>query len=221
MIDSQKYSIILPGRVVEYYPENQTADVQICAESISNDSETLGKVIVRAPLEGVPVHTPSGGGWSMTMPIKKGNTCILFFSQVGYDHWLYEDKDKAGLLANMPKPWLRRKFHEDDGFAFVGLNTIPTAIKSYSPEHSQWRNEDAQQKISLNADGSIEVLSPTQLDITVEGDVNLTTTGGNLVAAVDGDTTVNATGAINLKASGDLNLEGANVNITGATINLN
>ena len=92
MIDNETYSIILPARIVEFFPLDQTATVLVCVDSIYSDSSDLQSSRGRVPLEGVPVHTPSGGGWSITMPIKAGDTCILFFSQVGYDHWFYEDK---------------------------------------------------------------------------------------------------------------------------------
>ena len=165
MIDNEKYSIILPGRIVEYFKEDQTATIQISVESVVSSALDSTSPITRKPLEGVPVHTPSGGGWAITMPIKKGDTCVLFFSQVGYDHWLYQDKDIAGTLANLPKPWLGRQFDENDGYALVGLNTLPRAIQNYSGEHSQWRNEDATQVISLNDDASITIDSTVSLTI--------------------------------------------------------
>ena len=177
MINNEVYSIILPGRIVNYYPADQTADIQICAELVVNSSSSMSDLVIREPLEGVPVHTPSGGGWSMTMPINTGDTCILFFSQVGYDHWLFEDKDTAGTLAKLPKPWLGRQFDEDDGFALVGLNTLPRAIQSYSGNHSQWRNSDATQVISLNDDATISI------DSTVEVTINAPSVVVNCVSS--------------------------------------
>lgn len=165
MINNQKYSIILPGRIVTYDKLSQTATIQISAETAYSNSNTISELATREPLENVPVQTPSGGGWSMTMPIKAGNTCILFFSQVGYDHWLYEDKDSAGKLAGLPMPWLKRQFSEDDGFAIVGMNTIPRAIKDYSMDGSQWRNEDATQNIHLREDLSIEINSTLKVTV--------------------------------------------------------
>ena len=189
MINTNLYSINLPARIITYYPENQTADIQICAERIASDAENDSEVVVREPLLEVPVHTPSGGGWAMTMPIKAGDTCILFFSQIGYDHWLYEDKDTAGTLAKLPKPWLQRKFSEDDGYALVGLNTLPRAIQSYSAVDSQWRNSDATQIIDLREDLSIVITSPVSITINApECIVNAPSTTVN-----SDTTTVNAT----------------------------
>ena len=165
MIDNQKMSIILPARIVEFFPTTQTATIQISIETVFSYANSISDSKARKPLEGVPVHTVSGGGWAMTMPIKEGDTCLMYFSQQGYDHWLYEDKDEAGLLANLPKPWLRRQFSDDDGLALVGFNTLPRAIQNFSANHSQWRNEDAAQVISLNEDTSIEITSPVKLTI--------------------------------------------------------
>jgi len=165
MIDNETYSVILPARIVEYFPENQTATIQISVEVIHNSSTELSKSKARLPIENVPVHTPSGGGWSITMPIKTGDTCLVFFSQVGYDHWLYEDRDLAGTLAGLPKPWLGRQFSEEDGFALVGMNTLPRAINNYSAEDSQWRNDDVTQVISLNSDNSINIDSTVSLTV--------------------------------------------------------
>ena len=165
MIDNELYSLILPGRIVEYFPDDQTATVKVSAERIIRTQEDAHTIYDRGGIYGVPVHTPSGGGWSITMPIKPGDTCILFFSQIGYDHWLYDDNDKAGTLANLPKPWLRRQFSQSDGFALVGLNTLPRAIDSYHATDSQWRNTDVTQVISLKEDLDIELTSPTGITI--------------------------------------------------------
>lgn len=165
MIDNQKMSIILPARIVEYFPETQTATIQICIDIIYSDAVAISESKAREPLEEVPVHTVSGGGWALTMPIKAGDTCLMYFSQQGYDHWLYEDKNVAGLLANLPKPWLRRQFSDDDGLALVGFNTLPRAIQQYSANHSQWRNDDTNQMISLNEDLSIDINSTVSVTI--------------------------------------------------------
>lgn len=165
MIDNQKMSLILPARIVEYFPETQTATIQISAETVFNDAVSVSQSKIREPLEDVPVHTPSGGGWSLTVPIATGDTCLIVFSQIGYDHWLHEDKDTAGKLANLPKPWLSRQFSDDDGFAMVGFNTLPRAIQDYSMDGSQWRNEDATQNIHLKEDLSIEVNSTVSVTI--------------------------------------------------------
>ncbi len=156
---------MLPARIVEFFPEDQTATVQICAETIFSSADSVSESKLREPLEGVPVHTVGGGGWHLTMPIKTGDTCIISFSQVGYDHWLYEDEDEAGLLANNPKPHLLRQFSEDDGFVTVGFNTLPRAVAGFAPNDSEWRNANRDQVIILKEDLSIEINSTVKVTV--------------------------------------------------------
>ena len=195
MIDNERYSIILPARIVEYFPEDQTATVQVSAEVIYNSSDSLAEPKSRVPLEGVPVHTPFGGGWSMTMPIKQGDTCLMLFSQIGYDHWLYDDLDEAGTLANVPKPWLGRQFNDDDGFCFVGVNTLPRAIADYQADDAEFRNVDREQRISLVADGSLHIKAgTTTINLTSSGAITVTTSANvdvvSPLVTMSGDLTV-------------------------------
>ena len=164
-MDIKDYHTILPGRIIEYFAEDQTATVIISAESTYDDSGNISELEENTIIKDVPVHTPFGGGWSLTFPIKPDDTCLLMFSQCGYDHWLFDDKNKAGSFRGRAAHWLDRKFDVDDGFAMVGFNTIPRAIKDYSPIHSQWRNDVADQIITLNEDGSIDATSPIEITI--------------------------------------------------------
>lgn len=210
------YFFNLPGRIVEYFPEDQTATIRICVERNFDSSESLGESRSRGLLQDVPVHTPSGGGWSMTMPIAAGDTCILFFSQVGYDHWLYEDKDTAGSFLGEPMYWTDRKFSLQDGYALVGLNTLPRAITNYSAEHSQWRDAEATQLISLNKDGSISVDSLTKVIVTAPEVEVVSETSVKLTTPI-----VTCTG--NLKVEGNINVDGTVTSVgdvTGAGISL-
>lgn len=206
-ISNDDISMILPGRIVTYYPNTQTADIQISAERVFSNIDGKEQVGIRQELKGVMVQTPYGGGWSITFPIGEGDSCIVMFSQIGFDHWMYEDKDTGGSIANQPVPHLKRQFSEDDGVAMVGFNTLPRAIQGYHPLHSQWRNEDVTQLISLNQDGSITVSS--QVDVTINAP-EITLNGGSVVNINTPTTNI----------SGDLNVGGSLVTTnTGVTMN--
>jgi len=178
-----------PGRVVTYDETTQLGTIAICAERVYSNIEGLEQIIKRAILQDVPCHTSSGGGWALTHPVQPGDTCLVMLSSIGYDHWLYNDKDTAGLVVGQPAPQLKRKFNENDGFAIVGLNTIPRAITGVSADSSQWRNIDSSQIISLNADGTIHITSPTTVtinaDVIVNGDIDSTgtITGASVIGA--------------------------------------
>lgn len=221
MISNEKFHIILPARIVEFFPSNQTATIQISAEYLFSNATEVSASNIRRPIEGVPVHTVSGGGWSMTMPIKAGDTGLMYFSQIGFDHWLFEDRDSAGTIANQPKPWLRRQFHEDDGLMLVGFNTLPRAIKKYSANHSQWRNEDAAQVISLNDDSSITITSPVSVTINAPSvtvnceTANISATSSTTIDTPDTAITGNLTVGGTIGVTGAATLE-SSLSVAGA-----
>ena len=179
-MDIDDYSIMMPGRILEYFPETQTATVRISVERTFDTSVSSSNRINRGLLEDVPVHTPSGGGWSLTFPIRVGDTCLIMFSQFGYDHWMFDNKDSAGIRTDGdPMPWTRRRFSVADGFALVGFNPLPVAIQDYSSSNSEWRNEDVTQIISLKENGDITIDTPTKVTITAP----LTEIIGNLTVS--------------------------------------
>ena len=199
------YSIIMPGRIVEYFPETQTATVKISdARTYSTSSEDDVQA-TRPLLEDVPVYTSGGGGWHITFPIKPDDPCLLNFSQFGYDHWLFDNKDDAGIRSNnQPQPWTKRRFDLADGFAQVGWNNIPTAITDYNPDSAEFRNEDASQRLTLLDDGNIEI---------VTGTTKITLTGDSIILDSDSEVTVN-TQTANINAETEANVNTANANIT-------
>jgi hypothetical protein len=207
-IKEQTY-VCFPGRIIEYFPETQTATVKVSAERVFNSADVLAGTIEREIIEDMPVHTAFGGGWSVTFPIKPDDTCLLVFSQCGYDHWLFEDKDEAGKLVGLPKPHLRRKFSNEDGFCMVGFNTLPRAIQGYSPTDSEWRNEDRTQKITLHDSGEITVDTPNTLTInapTVQVNATEATVTASTSVTLDTPTTT---------ITGNLNVTGVTTGSSG------
>lgn len=180
-MDFSDYHIIMPGRIVSYDPVEQLASIRISLDRVFSESTEPEKIVGRDPIVDVPVFTPSGGGWSLTFPIKAGDTCLMLFSQFGYDHWLFDNKDSAGVrIDGNPMPWTKRVFSLSDGLAIVGFNTIPQAIADYHADDSEWRNDNADQKIALKVDGTIELNSLVGIvlnapTVTING--NLVTNG--------------------------------------------
>lgn len=207
----EDYNFIIHGRILEYFPETQTATVKISGERLFSSTSDTRTRTPRTKIENVPVHTPSGGGWALTFPIKPNDTCLLLFSQQGYDHWLWEDLDEGGSFKGNPVFWLERKFSLKDGFAHVGYNTIPRKISDYSKENSEWRGEDSSlQVIRLKPDTSIEIESSVSVTV-IAPVVNVESTTTNITATA----ACNITSPIT-NVSGILNVGGA-LNVTGLT----
>ncbi len=164
--DLGNYNIIRYGRLVSFDKDTQLSVVRISHDQQTSDIYTNERVVPFMLLEDVPTHVPSGGGWSMTFDYQPGDTCLILFSQLGYDHWLYDDADKADTFSDGSQmPWMKRRFNLNDGFCMIGFNTIPRAIKNYSVDGSQWRDSEAKQHIHLKADGTITVKSDVSIHL--------------------------------------------------------
>ena len=194
-----KAFICIAGRIVEYFPATQTATIKL-----SNDrtfsTPVEDEVQVKEPLlYDVPVYTSGGGTWHTTFPIKVGDTCLMHFSQSGYDHWLFKDADGAGVDTDgKAMPWTKRMFSCTDGFAQVGWNNIPRAIPEYSATDAEFRNQDRNQRVTLLENGQIHIKTGTTTinlkpdgDIDINTDANLNATvGGNMTSTVTGNSVV-------------------------------
>ena len=185
----ESYSFIMPARIVEYDAGNQTATVSVATKRVYSTSLVTDEQTDFGDLYIVPVHTLSGGSYAVTMPIQPGDSCLMLFSQFGYDHWLFNNKDDAGTVALDPPPWVNRKFSLQDGLCLVGFNTIPNAITDYSPEHAEFRNRLRTQYISLNSGGDIDIVGPAAGSLTLAGEYAVTapTTAWTGDVAVDGE----------------------------------
>lgn len=218
------YEFQKPGKIVEYFPLTQTATIKICNDRTYSNSEESKVQKTPGLLYDVPVYTSGGGSWHLTFPIKEGDSCLLSFSQFGYDHWLWEDKDAAGFDENgNTQPWTDRKFDLADGFAQVGWNNIPTAVENYSPEDVELRNAASDQKLTLS-DNTIKITSgATTITITKDGGIDIQA-GSNVVGitaetlAITGNSTISG----NLDVVGDINAANviASTEVTAGAVTL-
>ena len=199
LMNIEKQFICLAGRIVEYFPATQTATVKLSEDRTYSTPQSDDVQTGHPLLHDVPVYTSGGGTWHITFPIKEGDTCLMHFSQSGYDHWLFKDEDSAGKNTDgHPMPWTKRKFNCDDGFAQVGWNNIPRAIPEYSGTDAEFRNQDRNQRVTLLEDCQIHIKTGTTTinlkpdgDIDINTDANLNATvGGNMTSTVTGNSVV-------------------------------
>lgn len=219
-----------PARIISFDPLTQTAVVKLVIEKFFSNLDENYVADAAAELTDVPCHFPQGGGHAITMPVIAGDNCLVFFAQRGTDHWVYEDLDEAGSLADRPSPQHKRSHSQSDALALIGFGSgiieKTKVITDFKPDAIEIRNVDRTQRVSLIVDSKdIEVVTDTNLTATIGGDV-LATVTGNVVAIVDGDinststnATVEATGVITLAAPNIL-LDG-DVEFTGKMLDKN
>lgn len=92
----------LPGKIVAYYPDKQTADVQpMVKRTYWSDTEVNGvapgNVVYESfPLiPNVPVEFPGAGGYVLLFPVSAGDTCDILFSGASIADYLSSGQESA------------------------------------------------------------------------------------------------------------------------------
>lgn len=171
-----------PGRIVSFDEETQTAVVKPMMERYFSDLDKNYQVIPVENLVDVPCHFPKGGGHSITLPIKAGDDCMLFFAHKGIDHWLYDGKEETGGLLGRPSPQHLRSNCKSDAVALIGFGSgiladTPNTIQDFNNNAVELRNEDRTQRISLIVDTKdIEIESSNNLSVSAK-DITITASG--------------------------------------------
>ena len=162
-----------PGIIQSFDPVKLTSVVQPAIQGRRMDQ--TGKIIfANMPLcLDVPTYFFSGGGFTITAPIKKGDECFIAFADRCIDSWWQQ----GGI-----QPPLEYRIHDlSDGFAFVGFRSLPRGLSNVSTTSLQVRSDDGTTYleiapsgvINLKAPGGFNVTAPT---MTVNGNVVITDT---------------------------------------------
>jgi hypothetical protein len=167
----------LPGIIQSFDATKQTAVVQttIQAKQSKPDPANPGQVIttlVNLPLcQDCPVHFPTGGGATLTFPVKKGDECLVVFASRAIDGWWQNGGIQAPVEARMHAL--------SDGHAFVGISSVPNVISDISTTETQLRSDDGSTSISLNPTAqTLALVAPG--GVTINGNVAI---AGTLAAS--------------------------------------
>ena len=155
----------IPAKVVAnqdgnaFNPQKMTVSVQPTIQEVIRRG-AVPTITTLPILDDVPIKIPTGGGWSLTLPIKIGDECELSFQDMAFDLWW-----QNGGVQKQPDGVL---FRHDIGDAFTefGVRSVPNVIPNYSTTSAQLRNDAQTVIIDLASD-----------QITITGNVY---TNGNL-----------------------------------------
>lgn len=134
----------LPGIVEKYNKTKNTIDV---TPSLKRKYET-GEIVNLPVIMNVPIAFPRGGNFSLTYPIKKGDSVILIFSERSLDVW-----KKSGGIVDPQNP---RKFNITDAFAIPGGYPENNPINDASDVAIRIKNKDALFEITEDAKFKIQ-----------------------------------------------------------------
>jgi len=145
----------MPAIIESYDFKTQKADIKIDMQELYQNETSLDYPV----LSGVPVLFPRCGGASITMPIVRGDTCLVMFLDRDSTAWLLGGKNT--------KPKSRRMHHLSDAVAIMGLSPFTNASEATN-------NTD----LLITYDGSQLVLKPKgSIDIHLAKEVNIKTEG--------------------------------------------
>ena len=186
------------GIIEAFDPATQTATIQIALKSIQDVEADGTRIIKERPLLlECPVMVLSGGASHLTMPIVKGDSCIVLFNDREIDNWF--------TSGGQQTPTSYRKHDIADGLAIVGIRNIQNAIDDYLVNGTRWRYN-----------------STTQIDITdalIESTATLFKQNGNSQVTGDSQIDGSETVEIDLLVKGGMTILG-NVSGNGGTITL-
>lgn len=143
----------LPGIIVSFDPEKQTAQVQPAIKRVFLDT---GPVNLPVCVD-VPVIFPGGGDYYLTFPVAAGDECLLMFAERCFDYWY--------AFGGTQEPAEYRVHDLSDGLAIVGLNSQPRKIPELNTNAAELRHRSGSARIRLYAD-SVEIIAPSGVSIT-------------------------------------------------------
>lgn len=85
--------VSLPGRVVAYNAATQTADVQPTVKQPKRNLDGSVAYLDLPTIPAVPVAWPSGGGFTVALPLSPGDPVLLVFSETPMGEYLLTGED--------------------------------------------------------------------------------------------------------------------------------
>lgn len=173
--------VCCPGVIQSFDSTEQTVTVRLAIkeEMIVNQRANMVQI---PDLIKVPIIIPRGGQFLLTVPIVKGDECLVIFGDQCVDGWW-----QSGGAQN---PLELRRHNLSDGFAVLGTWSQPNVVSNYSTNSAQLRSLDGTVIVDV-AEAGVTVTSP-KVSLNTTGDVDVTTTG---------DTNVTATGNVTVTGS--------------------
>lgn len=209
--------VAIPGIIVSFDATRQVVSVQPSINEVIRNNG-IPQTLSLPQLDDIPIVIPRAGGYSLTMPIQKGDECLIVFADMCIDAWW----QSGGTNNNQID---RRRHDLSDGFALVGIWNQTRVLEDYSTTSSQLRNDDGTIVIDISDTNGITVISSEGVTVnaTGSGDVEINTNTGNVEINTDGgNIELTAVGNIDLNtATGTVNIDAVHVAVVSTTFTWN
>lgn len=128
------------------------------------------------PIVNVPIVVPRGGGFSVTLPLKKGDSGLLIFCDTCFDNWwlngttnsppAYVNETTQKVSGSQRQFEVRRHWVHDCGF-LPGMWSQQDVLTDYSADSLQIRSDDGSTIIDVSDEG-----------VAIKGDTVTASDGG-------------------------------------------
>ena len=151
-----------PGIIQSFDSAKQTVTVQIAIREKINIDGVLSWREVPILVD-VPIFMPRSGGYIITLPINKGDECLVIFGDNCMDAWW----QSGGAQNQIDK----RRHDLSDGFAIIGIWNQTKTIEGYAESSIQVRNEPGDTYIEIS-DKTINLVADA-INITARNNINV------------------------------------------------
>ena len=158
------------GTVTSYDATKQEATVQLIPRRATTDEE--GNLVLErpAPLLSVPVIFPGSGDWSMTFPVKPGDTVLVVFFECPSDAFL------AGGGTDVDTGDYTRKHHMSDAVCYPGFRSKGKRVANPAPPTNALAlrgGGGSPAAVYVKDDGTVEVrnVSGSAVSLALKSDV--------------------------------------------------
>lgn len=186
-----------PAIIDSFDPSKQTCTAQLAIKARVDDSTAWAKVkqagdvapwVTLPKLVDIPVHFPSGGGYTLTFPVQPGDEALIVFSQRCIDNWFMSGGVQSQADFRM---------HDlSDGFAFVGVRSLARLLSGgVKTTAAQLRADDGSTYVEVAAGQLVNVKAPGGINlngVVIDASGNVTAPAGSTIKAptINGTTQV-------------------------------
>lgn len=175
----------MPAIITRVDREKNTVNAQVSIRDWAYNKLRFTGFVEIPELIDLPVVFPRGGGLVLTFPIAPGDETLVVFANRCIDAWW-----QSGGVQN---PIEFRPNELSDGFALMGVFSVPNVPGGISSDSAQLRTTAGTTFVEVTASGAVNIQSTGPTTVQAGGDVSVTTAGNASLTATG---TVTVTGAI-------------------------
>lgn len=197
----------LPCIVQDYDADKMTISAEPSIQARVRDEKGVWSWVSIPKLVDCPVIFPSGGGFTLTFPVKQGDECLVIFASRCIDSWW----QSGGVQTQADL-----RMHDlSDGFALVGPRSQPRVLSpAGSTDGVELRSDDREAYVRIDDSDNILVKTSGNASVDADGDVYVIA-GADLLASAGGEAQVTAPA---IKLNGNVTITG-NLSVSGTMIN--